>query len=122
MRIGAFAPAGGVSTKTVRFYEQVGLLPAPPRTSSGYRGYPPQAVARLAFVRAAQSAGLSLAEIREVLAVVGGGAARRGQVTVVVDEHLCRVEERIEELTRLRAALRQLAVSGELAALGGSPH
>ncbi|GJF03562.1 hypothetical protein PSD17_25220 [Pseudonocardia sp. D17] len=76
---------------------------------------------RLAFVRAAQSAGLSLAEISEVLAVVDGSAARRGQAAVMLNEHLRRAEERIEELARLRAALQQLAVSGELEALGGTP-
>lgn len=51
MRTGALASASGLTAKTIRFYEQAGLLPEPPRTASGYRDYPPQAAHRLAFIR-----------------------------------------------------------------------
>ncbi|MET8327343.1 MerR family DNA-binding transcriptional regulator [Streptomyces sp. NPDC005181] len=57
MRIGDLAAANGLTVTTIRFYEQTGLLPAPPRTPGGYRDYPPQTGTRLAFVRDAQSAG-----------------------------------------------------------------
>ncbi|MGW1553897.1 MerR family DNA-binding transcriptional regulator, partial [Streptomyces sp. NPDC002346] len=59
MRIGELATQAGLSTKTIRFYEEAGLLPAPPRTSGGYRDYPEQAATRLSFVRDAQAAGLT---------------------------------------------------------------
>lgn len=51
VRIGALAAASGTTTKTIRFYEQVGLLPGPPRTQGGYRDYHPGSVERLAFIR-----------------------------------------------------------------------
>lgn len=75
MRIGDLARASGLTTKTIRFYEQTGLLPAPPRTSGGYRDHPEQAAARLAFIRDTQTAGLTLAEIRSVLALRDRGRA-----------------------------------------------
>ncbi|MEU6165938.1 MerR family transcriptional regulator [Streptomyces tanashiensis] len=67
MRIGELASKSALSTKTIRFYEQAGLLPAPPRTSFGYRDYPNHAVSRLSFVRDAQAAGLTLARLRRSL-------------------------------------------------------
>lgn len=108
MRIGALAATAGLTAKTVRFYEQTGLLSAPPRTPGGYRDYPPETVDRLAFIRDAQSAGLSLAEIRDVLAVRDAGWSPCGHVTALIEAHLTRVEQRIAELTQTRAALREL--------------
>ena len=64
MRIGEFAEAAGTTAKTLRFYEEQGLLPPPDRTSSGYRDYPPDAIARVDFVHRGQAAGLTLAQIR----------------------------------------------------------
>ncbi|MFG2876420.1 heavy metal-responsive transcriptional regulator [Streptomyces sp. NPDC048337] len=109
MRIGDLAAAGGVTAKTVRFYEQTGLLPAPPRTSSGYRNYPPETVQRLGFVRDAQAAGLTLAEIRSVLELRDSGRAPCGRVAALIDEHLTEIERRMTELAQSRAALRDLA-------------
>jgi len=57
MLIGELAAKAGLSAKTIRFYEQAGLMPAPPRTHAGYRDYPPRALDRLAFIGHAQSAG-----------------------------------------------------------------
>ncbi|OKK02547.1 MerR family transcriptional regulator [Streptomyces sp. CB03234] len=108
MRIGALATTAGISTKAVRFYEQAGLLPEPPRTPSGYRDYPPRAADRLAFIRNAQAAGLTLAEIREVLTVRDSGEAPCRHVGTLVARHLQQVEERIAELTRARTALLDL--------------
>lgn len=109
MRIGALAAAAGVPAKTIRFYEQVGLLPDPPRTPSGYRDYPPRAADRLAFIRNAQAAGLTLAEIRGVLDIRDGGRAPCEHVGELIAEHLRQVEERITELTRARQSLLELA-------------
>jgi DNA-binding transcriptional MerR regulator len=108
MRIGVLAAQAGLTTKTIRFYEDVELLPAPPRTSAGYRDYPAEAVTRLAFVRHAQAAGLTLAEIRGVLAIRDGGQAPCQHVTVLIDQHLIQVEQRLAELTQTRDALRDL--------------
>lgn len=64
MRIGVLAATTGTTAKTIRFYEQAGPMPNPPRTSAGYRDYPPDTPARFAFIRAAQPASLTLADIR----------------------------------------------------------
>ncbi|MER5760585.1 heavy metal-responsive transcriptional regulator [Streptomyces sp. NPDC002082] len=109
MRIGDLATRSGLTAKTIRFYEQAGLVPEPPRTSGGYRNYPEQAVTRLAFIRDAQHAGLTLAEIRGVLAVRDSGEAPCGHVSTLIDEHLKEIDRRMAELRDTRAALRDLA-------------
>lgn len=57
------------SDKTVRYYEGIGLLDHPPRTPSGYRDYDPSVLERLGFIKAAQAVGLTLGEIREIVAL-----------------------------------------------------
>ncbi|MFF8605671.1 heavy metal-responsive transcriptional regulator [Streptomyces sp. NPDC015346] len=108
MRIGVLAGTAGTSTKAVRFYEQAGLLPAPPRTPGGYRDYPPHAADRLAFIRNAQAAGLTLAEIREILTIRDSGQAPCAHVRALVAEHIRQIEARIAELTEARTALLDL--------------
>jgi len=108
MLIGELAASAGLSAKAIRFYEEAGLMPAPPRTPGGYRDYPPGAAGRLAFIRQAQTAGFSLAEIRGILSVRDGGRAPCRHVTGLISEHLAQVDERIAELTRTRAALARL--------------
>ncbi|ALV33087.1 heavy metal-responsive transcriptional regulator [Streptomyces sp. CdTB01] len=109
MRTGELAAASGLTAKTIRFYEQAGLLPEPPRTSGGYRDYPLQAAHRLAFIREAQSAGLTLAEIRSVLAVRDSGQPPCVHVTALIEQHLADIERRMAELRATRTALRALA-------------
>lgn len=108
MRIGQLATETGVTAKTIRFYEQEGLLPEPPRSGNGYRDYPPQARDRLAFIRDAQAAGLTLAEIRGVLAIRDTGHPPCRHVTDLVQAHLAQVNVRITELLQTRAALEEL--------------
>ncbi|MQA97391.1 MAG: MerR family DNA-binding protein [Streptosporangiales bacterium] len=108
MRIGVLAASAGVTAKTVRFYEQAGLLPGPPRTASGYRDYPPEAADRLVFIREAAAAGLTLAEIRGVLAIRDAGRPPCRHVSALIDSHLDQVDRRIAELLATRTALRTL--------------
>ncbi|MFE7113155.1 heavy metal-responsive transcriptional regulator [Streptomyces sp. NPDC057575] len=110
MRIGDLARVSGLTAKTIRFYEQTGLLAAPPRTPGGYRDYPGQTPARLAFIRDAQGAGLTLAEIRSVLALRDSGQVPCGHVTTLIDQHLADIERRLAELAKTREALRGLAL------------
>ncbi|MFD8644198.1 MULTISPECIES: heavy metal-responsive transcriptional regulator [Streptomyces] len=109
MRIGELATRAGLSTKAIRFYEESGLLPEPPRTPGGYRDYPEQSVVRLSFVRDAQAAGLTLAEIRSVLTLRDSGQAPCGRVGALIDQHLADIDRRIAELGEARSALRELA-------------
>lgn len=109
MRIGELAAQSGVSTKTIRYYEDIGIMPAPPRRPSSYREYPDDAPARLRFVRAAQSVGLTLGEIREVLAFRDRGEPPCPHVRQLIERHAADLTERIATLTAMRAELVRLA-------------
>ncbi|MFI9550588.1 heavy metal-responsive transcriptional regulator [Nonomuraea endophytica] len=108
MRIGELADRTGYPPKTIRYYESVGLLPPPPRNSSGYRDFPPETAERLAFIRNAQAAGLTLAAIRTVVDIRDSGQAPCRHVTALIDAHLEQVLQRIAELTATRTTLRAL--------------
>lgn len=109
MRIGELAAESGVTTKTIRFWEAEGLLADPARTPSGYRDYDPDTVDRLSFIRHAQRAGLTLAEIRQVLAISDTGEPPCGHVTDLIRRHRTDVDERMRELAETRSLLDRLA-------------
>jgi MerR family transcriptional regulator, mercuric resistance operon regulatory protein len=111
MTIGRLAEAGGVGVETVRFYQRRGLLPVPPRDGSGINGgirrYGADETQRLRFIKAAQSAGFSLEEIKRLLDL--DASADRAQVRVLARERISALDERIAELQRARKALSYLA-------------
>jgi DNA-binding transcriptional MerR regulator len=109
MRIGELAERTGVTDKTVRYYESIGLLAPPARTPSGYRDYDEGAVDRLAFIREAQATGLSLSEIQSVLELKDVGARSCGHTLALLDRHLAEMDEQIRRLQWARAELGQLA-------------
>jgi DNA-binding transcriptional MerR regulator len=113
--IGQVASQAGVSTKTLRFWEREGLVEPPPRTAGGYRDYAPAVVERLRFITAAQSAGFTLAQIGQILAVRDAGSAPCGHVAELVAQRLADIEARVAELTAVRASL--LSVSDRLDSL-----
>jgi DNA-binding transcriptional MerR regulator len=108
MRIGELADQLGVNTKTIRYYEEIGLVPRAPRTPSGYRDYSEADIARLAFIKSAQRLGLSLEEIREILSLRERGEAPCAYVRDVIGEQLRSIDVRIKELRALRTELREL--------------
>jgi DNA-binding transcriptional MerR regulator len=109
MRIGEAAGRTGVTAKTVRFWEDQHLLPPPARTPAGYRDYGPAIVERLAFIRHAQAAGLTLEAIRQVLDIRDGGQPPCVHVTGLIAQRLGEVDARLAELTRTRDQLVILA-------------
>lgn len=109
MRIGELAAQSGVPAKTIRFWEEAGVVPLPLRTSAGYRDYQPTVVDRLTFVRHAQSAGFSLDQIRRVLGIGDSGERPCQHVTQLINERLAEVEARIADLKATRSHLRVLA-------------
>ena len=109
MLIGELAERSGVPTKTIRYYEDIGVLAPPARTPSGYRDYQDAAVDRLEFVRSAQAVGLTLGEIREIVALRDRGEVPCGHVLQLVQRRAVEVERRIAELERLRNELGRLA-------------
>ncbi len=109
LTIGQVAQAAGVSARTIRYYEQVGVLPAPGRTTAGYRQYTPQGVGRLIFVRRARALGLSLQNVRALSAALDG--PRRGvrpRLRVLVRAQLSAVRRQRVELQVLQGQLAQV--------------
>ena len=109
MRIGELARRASVSPKTIRYYEDLGVLGHPPRTPGGFRDYAEDAIGRLAFIRAAQAAGLRLGEIRAALAFRDHGTPPCRHVLEHITELNDTLPALIEDLRRLHEDLRQLA-------------
>lgn len=109
MRIGELSRHSGVPPTTLRYYEQAGLVPPPRRTESGYRAYDEETLTRLAFIRAAQAVGLTLAEIRDVIAIRDGGRAPCRHVRDLVDRRRTEVRAKIRELRQLEADLDRVS-------------
>lgn len=108
MKIGEVAKLTGTSTKTLRFYEEAGLLPAPARTESGYRDYDPEIADRLRFIRRGQAAGLTLPEVRQILSIHDRGDAPCGHVSRVLHDRLDQIRAQLAELVALEGHLESL--------------
>jgi DNA-binding transcriptional MerR regulator len=98
----------GVSTDTLRHYERRGVLDLPARTGSGYRRYPPGAVARVLVIRRALRVGFSLKELQSVMRERARGGAPCRRVRERVGEHLRSVDREIRALRALRKEIRGL--------------
>ena len=109
MRIGEVGEATGVTTKTLRFYESIGLLPEPDRTPSGYRDYSPEVTERVQFIRDAQAAGLTLAEVTSVLELKDAGSRTCEHTLALVERHVAEIDNKIEALADTRRRLADLA-------------
>jgi DNA-binding transcriptional MerR regulator len=108
LRIGKLAHQVGVNAKTIRYYEQIGLVSAPTRTGSGYRLYHPADADRLRFIKRVQQLGFTLGEIREVLALRDRGEAPCPYVTERLERHARDIDHAISELTALKGELARL--------------
>jgi DNA-binding transcriptional MerR regulator len=108
VRIGELADRAGVSAKTVRYYESIGLMDAPKRAANGYREYESDALERLHFVRDSQAAGLTLAEVAEILAMKAAGESTCSHTRTLLERHVNDIDRQIESL---------LAAKGELLAM-----
>ena len=108
MKIGEMAAMAGMTTKTLRFYEERGLLPAPTRTPSGYRDYPPEVLNRLDFIRRGRNAGLTLAQISEILELRDAGQAPCHHVEALLSHQLAQLDRQIADLQELRASVAVL--------------
>jgi DNA-binding transcriptional MerR regulator len=108
MRIGELAKATGTSPKTLRFYEDAGLLTPAERTANGYRQFTAEAVDRLDFIRRGRAAGLTLAQIRDVIELRDGGTTPCRHVNGLLSSRLADLDRRIAELQALRETVAQL--------------
>ena len=108
MKIGEMAAMAGMTAKTLRFYEGRGLLPAPTRTPSGYRDYPPEVLNRLDFIRRGRNAGLTLAQINEILGLRDAGQAPCHHVEELLADRLAQLDRQIADLQELRESVATL--------------
>lgn len=108
MKIGQLAERTGVSTKTIRYYEEIGVLPEPARAVNGYRRYEEVTADRIGFIQDAQSAGLSLLEIQMILDLRDSGEATCGHVIGSLEMRLEDVERQMEDLRRTRSRLAEI--------------
>ncbi|HXV09301.1 MAG TPA: heavy metal-responsive transcriptional regulator [Burkholderiales bacterium] len=111
LTIGRVARDAGLAIDTVRYYEREGLLERPARTSSGYRQYPADAVARLQFIRQAKELGFTLSEIRELLALKVAPGKSCADVRARAEAKIADIEQRVAQLTRMKRALARLAAA-----------
>lgn len=108
MRIGELAAATGTTPKTLRFYEDAGLLQPPRRTAGGYRDYDEDAVGRLDFIRRGRMAGLTLGQIREVITFRDDGVTPCHHVQQLLESRLAELNQQIEQLTAVHELVAQL--------------
>ena len=121
MRRGELAQQSGCNIETVRFYERLGLLPAPPRTAGGHRDYAPEHLRRLTFIRRSRALGFTLDEVRSLLALVGGGDWSCAEVRAMTIEHLADVRRKIGDLEKLERVLEDMTAQCEGGALPECP-
>lgn len=94
--------------ETVRYYERRSLLTAPKRTKAGYRQYPPSTVRRIEFIKRAQALGFTLDEVADLLALDANTPKRCEAVEREASVVVTRIDPKLAELTRMRAALGRL--------------
>jgi len=106
--IGEVARQTAIKVPTIRFYEQIGLLPAPQRFEGNRRCYRESDVRRLAFVRHARELGFEIGTIRTLLALQDRPEISCGQIDALVGDHLAAVDDKINRLVALREELQQI--------------
>lgn len=105
MKIGELARAMATNVETVRYYERIGMLPAPARTHANYRSYAPEQIARLSFIRRARTLGFTLDDIRELLALASDANQSCEAVDAMAVRHRDAINRKIADLTALRHQL-----------------
>ena len=115
--IGELSKQSGVNLETIRYYEKIGVMPAPSRSAGGYRIYDADHLKRLSFVRRSRQLGFSLDEIRGLLRLVDGHAYTCAEVRALTLDHLAEIRRKIADLNRLKRVMVEMAAqcSGERA-------
>ena len=108
MRIGTAAEQAGVNVQTLRYYERRGLLPRPPRRTSGYREFPDDAVRIVRFIKRAQDLGFTLDEVEELLRLRSDTRRDRVRIRRVAERRVKQIDGKIAELQAMKKALGHL--------------
>ena len=109
MNIGEASARSGVSAKMIRYYEEVGLLPAPARSTAGYRQYDENAVQSLRFLGRARTLGFSMPQMRNLLALWKDECRASADVKHLALQHVAALDEKARAITDMSHALRHLA-------------
>ena len=107
LTIGRLALSAGVNLETVRYYERIGLMPAPARTPGGHRCYEPEHAQRLRFIRRSRELGFGIDAIRRLIALSEPGVQACCEVRDMAQDHIASVDAKIADLERLRTVLKQ---------------
>lgn len=109
MNIGKLAKASGVSSKLIRYYESIGLLPPPERTENNYRVYRSNDVHTLRFIKRSRSLGFSIEEIQKLLGLWQDKERASAEVKALATKHIQELNQRIAEMVSMRDTLQNLA-------------
>lgn len=109
MNIGRLSGLTGVTAKTIRYYESIGLIPEPPRKPSGYRDYGEQDVEVLRFVNKARLLGFPLKDVTQLLSLWQDRGRSSAEVKALTERHIIDIEQRIDELQSVRRTLLDLS-------------
>jgi MerR family mercuric resistance operon transcriptional regulator len=107
--IGALARESAVNVETIRYYERIGVMPHPARSSGGYRLYSPDHLKRLTFIRRGRELGFRLEELRDLLRLVDGHNYTCAQVRALTLEHVADIRRKIADLKALERAMSAVA-------------
>lgn len=108
LAIGDLARRSGYAVQTLRYYEQIGLMPKPPRTSGGQRRYGEDLLHRLLFIRHARDLGFEIEDIRSLLDLAGRPDQSCASVDAIAKAHLISIDGKIARLTALRAEVNRM--------------
>jgi len=108
MNIGKAAKLSGISAKTIRYYESVGLMPEPTRAANGYRHYNDKDLQTLRFIHRSRNLGFTIKDIRDLLGLWQDKERASADVREVAKRHVEEIENRLEEMESVRQTLMQL--------------
>ena len=109
MKIQQLAKHTGINSQTIRYYEQIGLLPPPQRSANGYRSYGQSDVDLLIFIRRCKALHIPLSDMKRLVELKSDSAAPCAEVDRIISNQLEEVRHRLEELQQLEASLKELS-------------
>lgn len=109
LSIGRLSKRTGCNIETIRYYERIGILPAPPRSAGGHRLYDDGHLKRLSFVRRCRELGFTLEDVRVLLGLVDGGTYTCADIKSLTLEHIKSVRRKIGDLKRIERVLTDIA-------------